>query len=208
MLRAMKLYASLTSPFARKIRVFLAEKSLACEFVQADANAPGSPVPDLNPLGKVPVLERDDGSVLFDSPVILEWLDGTSQPRLIPEAGEARWQALLWQALADGLMDAVVTRMLELRRAPEHQSKTAIAHQEGKVARALGWANQRVGGEHLVGPSFGLADVALTCALDYTDFRYPHGWRASLPQLAAWHARQCERPSFLATLPPDLKRPE
>lgn len=204
----MKLYASLTSPFARKIRVLLAEKSLPCEFVQADPNAPGSPVSGLNPLGKVPVLERDDGSVLFDSPLILEWLDRSSPPPLIPADGEDRWQVLLWQALADGLMDAVVTRMIELRRAPEHQSKTAVAHQEGKIAQALGWASERAGDGYVRGASFGLADIALVCALDYMDFRYPHGWRAGLPQLASWHARQSQRPAFLSTLPPDLKRPE
>ena len=90
----MKLYASLTSPFARKIRILVAEKSIPCELVVDDPNAPNSPVSGLNPLGKVPVMLRDDGSALFDSPVILEWLDRSRSPALIPAEGEERWQVL------------------------------------------------------------------------------------------------------------------
>ena len=203
----MKLYASLTSPFARKIRILVAEKSIPCELVVDDPNAPNSPVSGLNPLGKVPVMLRDDGSALFDSPVILEWLDRSRSPALIPAEGEERWQVLRWQGLADGLMDAVVTRMIELRRAPEHQSKTALAHQEGKVTRALSWANERVGGAEYLVDAFSLADIALGAALDYLDFRYPHAWRTGFPDLDCWHAAISRRPSFAATLPPGLERP-
>ena len=206
MLRSMKLYASLTSPYARKIRVLLAEKSITHDFEETDANSQGSPVPGLNPLGKVPVLVRDDGSALFDSPLILEWLDGLCSPRLIPSEGEDRWQVLLWQALADGIMDAAVLRMTELRRAEEHRSATALAHQEGKIARAFAWASARVGDGALVGASFSLADVAMIAALDYVDFRYPHAWRDEHTALARWHAASAERASFSATLPPGLTR--
>lgn len=203
----MKLYASLTSPYARKVRILLAEKAIDCELCVSDPVGPDSPVPALNPLGKVPVLARDDGSVLFDSPVILEWLDRSKPPQLIPADGESRVQVLLWQALADGIMDAAVLRMTETRRAPEHQSKHAIAHQEGKVARAMAWANERVTGDFLVESRFSLADIALGAALDYVDLRNPHGWRAAHPVLARWHSTLAERPSFVATRPPGLERP-
>lgn len=203
----MKLYASLTSPYARKVRIALAEKAVACDFVQADPVGPESPVPALNPLGKVPVLVRDDGSVLFDSPLILEWLDGLSPPALAPAAGEERIQVLLWQALADGIMDAAVLRMMEARRAPEHQSKTALAHQEGKIDRAMAYADARVGAGLLFGSSLSLADIALVAALEYVDFRYPHAWRASHPKLERWHSALAERASFVATRPPGLARP-
>lgn len=204
----MKLFASLTSPYARKVRILLIEKGIACEFTEAVPNAQDSPIPGLNPLGKVPVLVRDDGSVLFDSPLILEWLDRSKPPALIPADGEERWQVLLWQALADGMMDASVLQMTEGRRAPEHQSKTALAHQSGKVASAMDWANARIRADYLVGASFSLADIALGSALDYVDFRNPHAWRSAHPELARWHAVLAERPSFVETRPPGLVRPD
>jgi len=200
----MKLLASLTSPYARKIRILLAEKGIACDFEEAVPNAKDSPIPALNPLGKVPVLVRDDGSVLFDSPLILEWLDRSKSPGLIPADGEERWQVLLWQALADGMMDASVLLMTETRRAPEHQSKTALSHQAGKVARAMDYANARIRGNYLVGDRFSVADIALGSALDYVDFRNPHAWREQRPTLAEWHATIAERASFSATRPPGL----
>jgi glutathione S-transferase len=122
----MKLYGSLTSPYVRKCRVLIKEKALACEFVAGDVGAADSPVAALNPLGKVPVLERDDGSPLFDSPVVLEYLDSLKLPALLATSGEERWQMLRWQALADGIMDATVTRLLETRRPPEQQSARDI----------------------------------------------------------------------------------
>ncbi|MBK8999769.1 MAG: glutathione S-transferase N-terminal domain-containing protein [Myxococcales bacterium] len=200
----MKLLGSLTSPYARKVRILLAEKGIACDFQEAVPNAQDSPIPALNPLGKVPVLVRDDGSVLFDSPLILEWLDRSKPPPLIPADGEERWQVLLWQALADGMMDASVLLMMETRRAPEHQSKTALAHQAGKVASAMEYANARIRGDTLVGASFSLADIALGSALEYVDLRNPHAWREQHPALAGWHAKLAERSSFSATRPPGL----
>lgn len=200
----MKLLASLTSPYARKIRILLAEKGIDCAFEEAVPNAQDSPIPALNPLGKVPVLVRDDGSVLFDSPLILEWLDRSKPPLLLPPDGEERWQVLLWQALADGMMDASVLLMTELRRAPEHRSRSALDHQAGKVARAMDYANARIRGDCLVGERFSLADIALGSALDYVDFRNPHAWREQRPALADWHATVAARASFAATRPPGL----
>ncbi|MEK7815388.1 MAG: glutathione S-transferase N-terminal domain-containing protein, partial [Pseudomonadota bacterium] len=132
----MKLYGSLTSPYVRKCRILIREKALACEFVQADAWAADSPVPRLNPLGKVPVLERADGAALYDSPVILEYLDSLKAPALTAPAGEDRWTMLRLDALADGILDATVTRLLESRRPLPQQSPENIKRQEEKIARA------------------------------------------------------------------------
>lgn len=202
----MKLYGSLTSPYVRKCRVLIKEKALACEFVQADAGGSGSLVPALNPLGKVPVLARSDGSPLFDSPVILEYLDSLKSPALFAVSGEERWQMLRWQALADGILDATVARLLETRRPPEQQSAESIRRQEEKIRRALAFAEERTGGAHLVQDRFTAADLCLGVALEYVDFRYAHDWRATHPKLAAWLAGLSGRPSFTETLPPGMEK--
>lgn len=202
----MKLYGSLTSPYVRKVRIVLLEKGLPCEFVVQGATDPGSRVPGLNPLGKVPVLERDDGEALFDSPLICEFLDSLKGDPLIPARGEPRWQVLRWQALSQGMLDAVVLRMLELRRLPDKQLPEAVSKQEHKVAQALAYADRgQPGRSYLVGDQLSLADIAMATACDYTDFRYAHDWRKRHPQLAAWHAAISRRPSFRETLPPEMQ---
>jgi len=203
----MKLYGSLTSPYVRKVRIVLKEKELPCEFVVSDAWAADSPVPALNPLGKVPVLQVDDGRVLFDSPLICEYLDSLTTERLIPAQGEARWEALRWHALGQGVLDAVVTRLLESRRPAEQQSAQVIARQEEKVARSLAYADQAEKGDpYLVQDSFGFADLSLAVALAYVDFRYDHPWREKHPRLARWLAGILSRPSFAETEPPGIER--
>jgi glutathione S-transferase len=199
----MKLYGSLTSPYVRKVRVLLQEKNIPCEFIVAGASDPGSPVPGLNPLGKVPVLQLDNGEALFDSPVIVEYLDALSPPAWLPPAGEARWAVLRFEALADGILDATVARLLETRRPPAQQAADVLRNQEAKVARALDYAERALGNASwFVADRFGLADLTLAVALEYIDFRYPHEWRASHPRLARWLAGVGARPSFLATRPP------
>ncbi len=203
----MKLYGSLTSPYVRKCRVLIKEKGLACEFVQADAWAADNPVPRLNPLGKVPVLERDDGSALFDSPVVVEYLDALKPPALFAAGGEERWQMLRLQALADGILDATVTRLLETRRPPAQQSAKDIQRQEEKIARALAYADGLPRGEaYLMQDRFTVADLCLGVALEYVDFRYPHDWRGRHPHLALWLAGIGTRPSFAETVPPGMER--
>ncbi len=203
----MKLYGSLTSPYVRKARILIREKDLPCEFIAAGPSDPGSPVPALNPLGKVPVLMLDNGEGLFDSPVIVEYLDSLKPPVLLPATGEARWDSLRWQALADGVLDAVVARMLELRRPPEQQSANDIRRQEDKVARALDYAAHRLGdGSWFVAGRFTLADLVMGVALDYTDFRYPHDWRARHPRLGRWLEGLSARPSFIETRPPGMEK--
>ena len=199
----MKLYGSLTSPYVRKVRVVLLAKEIPCELVVCDPHDPHGIVPRYNPLGKVPVLELDDGGTLFDSPVIVEYLDSVKSPALIPASGESRWRVLRWQALADGILDAVVSRLLESRRPAERQSPEAMALQERKVAQALAFGEKaEKGKEFLVNERLTLADIAFAVALGYTDFRYPHDWRISHPQLAAWFARMSQRPWFSETRPP------
>lgn len=198
----MKLYGSLTSPYVRKIRVLIAEKGLDCPFEAVDPHAPDSPVAQYNPLGLVPALVRDDGPVLFDSPVIAEYLDGRRLPALLPASGEARWQVLRYAALADGILDQAVARTMELRRPEAERSAGANHRREQKIARALDAAEGELAGEHLAASRLTLADLALAIALEYVDFRYPHDWRGPRPRLAAWHARLAERPSLAQTRPP------
>lgn len=203
----MKLYGSLTSPYVRKARILIREKDLPCEFVVADAWAADSPVPALNPLGKVPVLALDNGDTLFDSPVIVEYLDALKAPALLPAGGSERWDVLRWQALADGVLDAVVTRLLESRRPAAQQSADNLRRQEEKVARSLEYVARRLGnGQWLVSDRFTLADLAIAVALEYTDFRYPHDWRARHARLGQWLAGIGARPAFLDTRPPGMEK--
>jgi glutathione S-transferase len=200
----MKLYGSLTSPYVRKARILIREKNLPCEFVMADAWAADSPIPALNPLGKVPVLALDNNEVLFDSPVIVEYLDSLQAPALLAASGAARWDMLRWEALADGVLDAVVTRLLESRRPEAQQSADNLRRQEEKIARSLDYIAQRLGnGAWLVAERFTLADLVVAVALEYTDFRYPHDWRGRHPRLGQWLAGVSARPSFIETRPPE-----
>jgi glutathione S-transferase len=203
----MKLYGSLTSPYVRKARILIREKNLSCEFVVADAWAADSPIPALNPLGKVPVLVLDNNEVLFDSPVIVEYLDSLQAPALLAASGAARWDMLRWEALADGVLDAVVTRLLESRRPEAQQSADNLRRQEEKIARSLDYMARRLGnGPWFVADRFTLADLVVAVALEYTDFRYPHDWRGRHPRLGQWLAGVSARPSFIETRPPGMEK--
>ncbi len=202
----MKLYGSLTSPYVRKARVLTREKNLQCEFVTADAWAVDSPIPALNPLGKVPVLSLDNGQVLFDSPVIIEYLDSLKTPALLPASGETRWAMLRWQALADGLLDAVVARLLESRRPVAQQSTDNIRRQEEKITRSIEYTAQQLSQAWLMSDRFTLADLVMAVALEYIDFRYPHDWRGRHPRLGEWLAGIGARPAFVETRPPGMEK--
>jgi glutathione S-transferase len=198
----MKLYGSLTSPYVRKVRICLIEMGLDYDFIVESPTDPNSNVAHLNPLGKVPLLQRDDGEVLFDSPIIVEYLDNMLGEPLLPVAPE-RWRVQRWHALADGILDAVVTRLLETRRSAEKQDATLIQRQEGKVAAALRFADEKYGGaQYLEAGQFGIADIAFAVALEYIDFRYSHDWRSSYPRLAEWLSEIRHRESFSETAPP------
>jgi glutathione S-transferase len=199
----MKLYGSATSPYVRKLRVLIQEKQLPCEFVLTEPRDPTGPIQARNPLALAPVLERDDGSALFDSPVIAEYLDALKAPALIPASGDARWGVLRWAALGDGILDQAVARTLELRRPSAQQSCEAQQAREQKIARACVFAEQHLGrGAFLVESRLTLADIAMASALEYIDFRFPHAWRVDSPRLASWLAEISIRPSFVATRPP------
>lgn len=204
----MKLYGSLTSPYVRKVRVVLLEKNLPHEMmVEGPADATGNVV-RLNPLRAIPVLERDDGEVYFDSPVICEYLDSLNdKPLLYPAGGEPRWQALRWHALGQGMMDATVARFVERRKPAERQDAAQLAKLEARIDAALAYANERVPANgFLLAGAFGIADIALGTALGYIDLRHAHDWRGKYPRLAAWFAPVSLRASFTETLAPELKK--
>jgi len=202
----MKLYGSLTSPYTRKARILIREKSLDCEFIVEKPGDSGTRFTQLNPLAKVPVLEINEDEVLFDSPVICEYLDQLHGEQLIPVSGEARWQTQRWHALADGIMDAVVTRLMEVLRPEQLRMDEAIEKQEKKVANALATLNSAVRErEFLVGDAFTMADLAVGVALEYIDLRYAHDWRNQFPELAFWVASVSARPSFRDTVPPGME---
>jgi glutathione S-transferase len=201
----MKLVASLTSPYARKVRIVLAEKRIECALVEDPPGAPGSSVPRYNPLGKVPVLVLDDGTSLFDSRVIVEYLDNVSPvSRLIPEPSRQRIAVRRWEALADGICDAASAIVQERRRPLRQQSKAAIEHQQAKLDRGIAALGAELGDRAwCCGEAYSLADVAVGCALGYLDLRHPDvDWRDAHRNLAELAARLAKRPSFADTVPP------
>ncbi|MEE8387518.1 MAG: glutathione S-transferase N-terminal domain-containing protein [Acidiferrobacterales bacterium] len=199
----MKLFGSDTSPYVRKVRIVIAEKGVACDWVLERPADSGGRFRELNPLGKIPVLETDNGNVIYDSPVIAEYLDSLSIPRLIPETGDTRWQVQTLHALGDGMMDAAVARMLEQRKPADKQTAATVRKQEGKIADALRSLDSTAAIPFLVGNHFSMADIAIAAALSYIDFRYAHDWRAHYPALAKWSESIFDRDSFTGTLPPD-----
>lgn len=200
----MKLYTTAGSPYARKVRIVLAEKRIDCEIVMLAAiSAPDSPVPAVNPLGKVPALELDDDSGLYDSPVICEYLDGKNPVgHLIPQA--RRIEVKRWEALADGVCDAVVAIVMEGRRDPAKQDETVVERQKLKVERGLRVLAQDLGdSKWCLGEAFSLADIAVGTMLGYLNLRMPElDWRTDHPNLGKLYDQLMERPSFKNTLPP------
>lgn len=201
----MRLYTVSTSPYGRKVMVLALETGLdtKIEILRTKPSESGHDLKDRNPLGKIPTLLADDGMVLFDSPVICEYLDSLHDgPKLFPAAGPARWLALRQQAEADGILDAAVARRVEQNRRDELQSKGWIAHQSGAMHRALAHLDTEV--EALAGaPTIG--QVAIGCALGYLDFRFAdEDWRHLAPDLSDWYAGFAQRPSMLATVPADV----
>ncbi len=201
----MKLIYSPTSPFARKVLIVAIERGLdeAIERVVADPWAGDSPVPGYGPLGKVPVLETPDAGVLFDSPVICEYLDSQHRGEpVFPAAGPARWHALRDQALGDGILDAAVAWRLETMRPEERQSAPWIARQLSAVRRALA----ALEGQPPNGTAaLNIGHIATGVALGYLDFRMAEeDWRGSHPRLANWFSDWGARPSMQATAPPEV----
>jgi glutathione S-transferase len=203
----MKLYGTPRSPFARKIRIILAEKNIACELVVTRGSTPDSPVPALNPLGKVPTLQRDDGRALYDSPVIAEYLDGIgSGPKLIPEDFESRIEVRRWEALGDGVTEAIVAVNHERLEPVEKQHNAEwFAKRQAKITLGLALMERDLGSrDWCFGDRFTLADIAVGYALGYLDFALPEvEWRSKHPALAKLAQRLNARPSFSSTPHPE-----
>jgi glutathione S-transferase len=200
----MKLLASITSPYARKVRVAFAEKKIEYTLVEEDPYSAESTVGDHNPLGKVPVLVLDDGTSIFDSRVIVEYIDSISPvSRLIPATARQRIMVKRWEALADGMVDAAVAARQEQLRPKRQQSAAHLARQLRKMLAAVetmahdlddrAWCN---------GEGYSLADIATGVALGYLDFRHPEfAWRESAPNLNRLLEKLSKRASFENTRP-------
>lgn len=201
----MKLIASLTSPFARKVRVVAAEKHIDYELVVDIPWNEDTRVPQFNPLGKVPVWVLEDGKTLFDSRVIVEYLDSISPVgHVLPREPRPRILVKRWEALADGVCEAAATVFLERKRPAEQQSQAWIDRQLGKIDAALKMMSEDLGDqEWCTGEFFNLSDIATGCALGYLEFRFPEiDWRQRYPNLSALHDRLMQRPSFRDSAPP------
>lgn len=200
----MKLIIATPSPFARKARIALHEKGVPFgEEITVPWN-PGTSAPEYNPLGKIPILICDDGRVVYDSRVILAYLDtlpGT--PPMFPAEPMLRIDALQIEALADGVCDAVVLIAIEARRKAELQSSDWVSRQSVKVDAGMAELDRLLGDKtYLVGGTFSVADIAAGSALGYTALRFPaHPWRTLFPRLAAYWQRLEERPSFQKSRP-------
>ncbi len=200
----MKLIGSVTSPFVRKARIVLAEKRIDYEFEIDIPWSEDTRVGHYNPLGKVPVLVMEDDETLFDSRVIVEYLDTiTPVSRLIPEVSRQRIQVKRWEALADGTCDAAAAIFLERKRAPEMQSQEWIARQKKKIDQGLNAMAIELGERHwCMGEGYSLADIAVGCCLGYLDFRFPEiKWREEYPNLAKLFDKLMKRASFSETAP-------
>ncbi len=201
----MKLYTSPTSPYSRKVRVALNEKKIECEFIDENPYIPETAVPQFNPLGKIPVLVLDDGTALYDSRVIVEYLDTVSPvSRLIPEPSRQRIAVRRWEALADGICDAANLIVREHKRPAKQQSKDWIDRQFQKIRLGLQELAKDLGDDSWChGEAYSLADIATGCALGYLDLRHPTiDWRGSYPNLLKLADKLAKRPSFAETAPP------
>jgi glutathione S-transferase len=201
----MKLLASPASPYTRKVRIVLAEKRIECDFDVVDVNPPENPVNSLNPLGKVPTLLLDDGTALFDSRVIVEFLDNVSPiSRLIPDENRDRVAVRRWEALADGTLDAGLLIRYESIRPKKEQSASWVAKQKGKLERGLAMMAAELGDRPWChGDKYTLADIACGCALGWVAFRKPAGieWRDQYANLARHYDKLMERAAFAETAP-------
>ncbi|MBW8899063.1 MAG: glutathione S-transferase N-terminal domain-containing protein [Massilia sp.] len=201
----MKLIGSVTSAYVRKARVVLAEKKLDYQFELENVWAPETTIASSNPLGKVPCLVMEDGSTMYDSRVIAEYLDTlTPVCKLLPANSRDRANVKVWEALADGVLDAGVLAYLERTWRPAgQQSQAWFDRQMGKVHGGLAVMSENLGEQPFcMGIHYTLADVAVGCTLGWLSFRFPDiAWRASYPNLARLFDKLSERPSFKDTAP-------
>jgi len=201
----MKLIGSVTSAYVRKARVVLAEKKLDYQFELENVWAPETQIASSNPLGKVPCLVMEDGSTMYDSRVIAEYLDTlTPVCKLLPANSRDRANVKVWEALADGVLDAAVLAYLERTWRPAgQQSQAWFDRQMGKVHAGLAVMSENLGEQPFcMGIHYTLADVAVGCTLGWLSFRFPNiAWRDTYPNLARLFDKLSERPSFKDTVP-------
>ena len=201
----MKLFGTHTSPYVRKVRIVLAEKKLDYQFILEDVSSPDTKIQEVNPLGKVPCLVMDDGAAIYDSSVIVEYLDTlTPVAKLIPPSGRERAEVRRWEALADGVMDAaILVRLEETKRPEKQQSPEWIQHQMGKVGAGLQAMSKELGAKPFCnGNQYSLADIAVGAALGWLSFRFPQiDWRSEYPNLATLFDKLSARGSFKDTIP-------
>nr|WP_319566842.1 glutathione S-transferase N-terminal domain-containing protein [uncultured Rhodoferax sp.] len=203
----MKLIGSNSSPYVRKVRVVMAEKKLDYDYVLENVWSADTTITQSSPLGKVPCLMMEGGEAIFDSRVIVEYLDTLSPVgKLIPGVGRERAEVKTWEALADGVLDASVLARLEAtwsERTPEQRSQAWIDRQLGKVNAALQAMSKGLGDKaYCVGIHLTLADISVGVALGYLDFRFPEiNWRERFPNLLKLHDKLMQRASFIDTQP-------
>ena len=203
----MKLIGSVSSPYVRKVRIVMAEKKLDFQLVLEDVWG-SDHILESNPLGKVPCLVMEGGEALFDSRVIVEYVDTLSPVgKLIPERGRERAEVRTWEALADGLLDAAILARLEQTwggRATGERSQVWTDRQLGKINASIAAMSRGLADKPwCTGIHLSLADIAVGCALAYLDFRFPQiDWRANHPNLAKLATKLFARQSFLDTAPP------
>jgi glutathione S-transferase len=201
----MKLIGSLTSPYVRKVRVVMAEKKLDYRFELENVWSPESTIQKYNPLGKIPCLVMEDGGALFDSRVIVEYLDTLSPvARLIPQSGRDRAVVKCWEAIADGVLDASVAIVKERQRPDTQRSEEWIERQYSKINASLDAMNKSLGEQaHCMGINHSLADIAVGCALGYLDLRFAAlDWRNGHANLARLYEKMSARQAFIDTAPP------
>jgi len=203
----MKLIGSLTSPYVCKVRIVLAEKKLDYTFVTEDVWSADTKISESNPLGKVPCLIMEGHESVFDSRVIVEYLDTLSPVgKLIPTGGRERAAVKTWEALADGVMDAAILARMESiwpGRTDGQRSQAWIDRQMGKIDTSLHAMSAALGDKPFCsGVHMSLSDIAVGCALGYLDFRYGQiDWRATHPSLHKLYDKLSQRQSFIDCMP-------
>jgi glutathione S-transferase len=198
----MKGYATVNSPYARKVRIAIIETGQPdlIDWQMLSRAERTQLIPPINPLGKVPVLVLDSGEALFDSPVICAYVDSLHNgQKLIPSDEQERWRVLRLEAQGDGLGEAIVAVALEKAKPEDSRSQALIDRQGGKAASAMAALNGEAANFR---DPVSMGEIAVACAIGYLELRnVDDGWRDRYPTLATWYSKICERPSFIETAP-------
>jgi glutathione S-transferase len=197
----MKLAYSPNSPYVRKCVVLAIQRGIEKQMELWTVGTTDPALLKVNPLSKVPTLVLDDGTALYDSPVICEYLDSVGDgPKMFPPVGPARWKALRQEALGDGILDATQPRRREIALPQDEGRQSYIALQQGKVKAALAVLEAEA---DRLGMLTTIGEITIACALGYMDFRYPNEpWRPGHPKLEAWYAKVAAMPAMVRTVPP------